>query len=184
MKKKIFIIILLIVLLAGAGFLVWFFKKGQANIYHITDESLGVTFSISKDFERMGQDELRLTNPSFVYGFRPKDVKDASCIVSQTQRLKPGYISPEDIKNGTFAALKKSYPTAELTDWQEIKVGGGLKGARLEVNYKVDKSNFRISEVVGTTDERTTFAFCSAPASLYKFYQSDFNTFLSSLYLK
>ncbi len=178
--KKIGLVIFTILVVAGFVSYVYWRIRPQ-NVRNVIDETLGISFVITKDFNRIGTPILQSQNPSFVYGFTVPDIEGVKCIISQTKRLRPGYVSPEQLKDGTYNQIKKGNPTVALEDWQTISIGNGLSGAWLTMSYKQGKATYEQIEVVGTTDERTTFAFCSAPASLYKFYQSDFNTFLSSI---
>lgn len=155
------------------------------NIYEINDESSGLYFNMDKSFERIEQKELQAKNPYFVYGFKPKDVSDVACYVSQTKRIGPGYVSPEYLKEGTFNEIKKNSPDAYLENWTIFDLGSGNKGVKLDIKYKEGDKNMRQIEVVGATDKNATFAFCSAPESLYnELYKDKFNLFLNSLKIK
>jgi len=103
-KKKIliYILIILIGLLLGAGG-IWFWKmknnkpaeiassailakEARKNYFEINDETAGVFFRISKNFDRMTAQELQLKNPVFMYGFFSRSDKSSYCVISQTKR--------------------------------------------------------------------------------------------------
>ena len=161
----------------------FFLTKGNKSVEvnKISDSSIGLDFEISKDFERMDQEALKQMNPLFLYGFRPKDVDNVSCIVSQTERPKPGFVSPEFLKTGTLEGIKKSNPDAKLETWEEKDFGKEASGALLEVFYTENEVEIKRVELVATNDLRTTFAYCYSPKSLYSFYRSTFDKFISSI---
>ncbi|MEK7611469.1 MAG: hypothetical protein AAB486_03820 [Patescibacteria group bacterium] len=51
------------------------------------------------------------------------------------------------------------------------------------MKYKVGDANYKLTEIVGSTTKRTTFAACSAPNSLYPVYSDQFNVLFNSLRL-
>jgi len=156
----------------------------SGDVYQINDDSLGLYFSMDKSMERISQQELTQKNPYFVYGFKPKDVESVACYVSQTKRAKPGYVSPEYLKDGTFNEIKKASPDIKLDSWDKVKLGE-IEGARLNMTYKEGDKTLKQIEIVGTTDVSATFAFCAAPESLYNdLYKNKFDTFLNSLKIK
>lgn len=183
-NKKLLIVSLGILVLAGG--LLFFNKIGKETpepsvaINQVSDESLGLKFAISKDFERIPTQELISQNPSFVYGFRPKGITDVSCIVSQTQRLKPGVVSVDELAQGTFDQIRQSYPDVEDKVSKKVTIAG-REAAWLELVYTEDGKKVKQTEVVTTTDVRTTFAFCACPEPLASIYQDVFNSFLNSL---
>jgi len=159
-------------------------ETNTSNTYEIKDESLGVTFLMDKSFERIEQKELQAKNPYFIYGFKPKDVSDVSCYVSQTKRSKPGTVPIDYLRDGTFNEIKKASPDAILENWKEINLGA-VTGVKLDMKFKEGDKNMKQVEVVGTTDSAATFAFCSSPESLYsELYKGKFDTFLNSIKLK
>ena len=148
--------------------------------YRISDDSLGLAFEMSQDFERIPPVELQSRNPAFVYGFRPKQIDDVSCIISQTTRPKSGPVSVEYLVQGTFAAIKKNYPDVHADVSKKVLVGG-REGAWLELSYQDGSKSVQQLELVLTTDERTTFAFCTVPAPLLPLYKEKFQHFLGSV---
>lgn len=157
--------------------------KINENLYIINDDSLGISFQINKLFNRIDQQTLSQTNPYFVYGFKPKDVTDVSCFISQTKRTGSGSVSVDYLKNGTLAEIKKNYPNLVVDNSKKIKLGD-VEGAYLDITYKDQDKEFKQIEIIGTTDIYTTFAFCSTPKSLYDFYKPKIDEFINSFQIK
>lgn len=158
-------------------------KPAQPVVYHVQDDSLGLSFKVSKDFERIPPAELQALNPNFVYGFRPKGVADTSCVVSQTTRLQSGSVTTDELAQGTYDETKKSYPDVQVLSAKKRTLNG-RQAAQLELSFTDVKTKVKRLEVVATTDKKTTFAFCSSPQALAGFYRDTFTVFLTSLIIK
>lgn len=184
-NKKLLLIVLLgtLVLAGGLLFSIKSNKKTTQTsvaVNQVSDESLGFSFSISKDFERIPSQVLIRQNSSFVYGFQPKGITDVSCIVSQTQRLKSGSVSTEQLAQGTFDQIRQSYPDVEDRVSKKVTIAG-REAAWLELVYTEGGKKVEQTEVVATTDTHTTFAFCFSPEPVASLYHDIFLSFLTSL---
>lgn len=198
-KKKtiiIFTTIAIVALLGGGSFLTYqkFFQKEniaktevpvEKNYFEINDETAGIYFRISKNFDRMTAQELQMKSPVFIYGFKAKNDKTAYCIISQTKRDRPGIMKVIDLRDGVLDQVKKSYPDAVLDNSEIVSVGENNKlGPKLQMSY-TDNSVPKIQwEIVGITEKTATFAFCVAPKAVLDLYQDDFNLFLNSVRIK
>lgn len=147
----------------------------------ISDQSLGLAFSIDKTFTRLDTAAMQTENPTFLYDFRPADVANVSCVVSQTKRLQPGEVAIQDLVNGTVDQIKKSNPDVALLSWKNVATKGGVHGGWMELTFTDNKIAVKRAEIVATTDTRTTFAFCTSPQSLFEVYRPTFESFLRSL---
>jgi hypothetical protein len=150
------------------------------NVNEFSDGSLGISFYITKDFERLSDEITKKFNPNFIYGFAHKDVDGVSCYISQTKRTGPGEITQDYLAQGTWEAIKNNSDDAKLLETKKIQIGE-VKGVKLVVSYQENGKEISQIEYVGTNDELTTFAFCSCPESLYDFYRSKFEEFLNSI---
>jgi len=196
-KKKIIsiiLIVLVILLLIGSFFAYQkFFKKEnvakieapvEKNYFEINDETIGVAFHVSKNFERMAGQELQLKNPAFVYGFTAKSDKTAYCVLSQTKRDKPGAMKATDLRDGVLDAVKKSFPDVSLDAEEIVIVGDNNNGIKLSMNYTDNKIPTIQQEVVGITDKNATFVFCTTPKAVIDLYKDNFSLFLDSVRIK
>ncbi len=156
-------------------------ESTPAEVNKISDSSIGLTFEINKDFKRMDDEALKQMNPLFLYGFQPEDVENVACVVSQTKRPEPGFVSPEFLKTGAMEQIKKSNPDAQLDAWEAKDFGKDATGVLLELSYEQKGAKTKRIELVATNDLRTTFAYCYSPKSLYSFYAPTFDKFIASL---
>lgn len=155
--------------------------RTTAAAYQVVDDPDGVKFSISKDFTTMSADSLKKLSPLFLYGFQIADVDHVQCIISQTQRAKAATVTPQQLGQGTFSQLRSSYPDLAAVGYQAIALKNGRPAAELIVSYHDHGAEIKQAEVVAATDTRTTFAFCTSPASLYDYYQPKFDQFFTQL---
>ena len=156
-------------------------KPTPPAVNQIKDDTVGLDFSISKDFDRISTIQLQQLNPSFVYGFHPKDVTDTACIVSQTKRSKGGPVPTDVLAQATYEEIKKTKPDAQVLVSEKAYLTDGRDATKLEVSYSEGKSKVKQLEVVATTDTRTTFAFCFSPEPVASLYHDAFLLFLTSL---
>ncbi|KKR21598.1 MAG: hypothetical protein UT50_C0006G0012 [Candidatus Moranbacteria bacterium GW2011_GWA2_39_41] len=194
MLIRIISVILAVTVLAGSGFFAYqkFSKKEsvvavmpvEKNYFEINDETSGVFFRVSKNFDRMTAQELQVKNPAFMYGFTTKSDKTAYCVISQTKRDKPGGVKATDLRDGVLAQVKKSFPDTSLESASVVEVGDQNNGIKIVMNYTDNKMPTAQQEVVGITDKTATFAFCMSPKAVLDLYQDDFNLFLNSLKIK
>jgi len=184
-KKLIGLIIidfLLISLLISTIFIAINKKNNHTDTAnHVSNDFIGLKFSIFKNFITMDSTELKRLNPQFVYGFKQADVENVECIVSQTSRTQSDTVMAEILRDGTFGQIKKNFPDAQLVDYQLFNLRNGLNAIKILVTYHKNNVLLKQIEVAATTDARTTFAFCTSPSSLYDYYQTKFDNFLSSL---
>ena len=196
-KKKIIILISVIVIALLSISAFYFFKSRsqsaekmlapeEKNYFLINDEFAGVSFKISKKFDRMLAQQLQIKNPSFVYGFLSRDDAKVNCFISQTQREAPGIVKVADLRDGVMEQLKKSNPDARMDEAIIIEIGeNNNKGAKLKMSYtEAEKASMIQWEVAGITEKRATFAFCNAPQAVLDLYQEDLNLFLDSVRIK
>ena len=160
--------------------------QSEKNYFEINDESAGVSFKISKKFERMPARELQVKNASFIYGFSASDDKTAACYISQTQRENSGVVKVADLRDGVFEQIKKIYADAKIDSAEVIDIGeNNNKGAELKMSYtEADKVPMLQWETVGITNKTASFAFCSSPKAVIELYEDDFNLFLDSVRIK
>lgn len=156
----------------------------EKDYFQVNDESLGVSFKISKNFDRVASADLQKKNPNFIYGFLAKDDKEISCIVSQTKREKPGTVKLSDLRDGVFEQIKKNYEEANLDQAEIVDVGENNKGAKLKMTYKHLDKQYVQWELVGVTDQRATFSFCVAPKAVEDLYKDNFDLFVNSLRIR
>jgi len=196
-SAKFWLVFLLIVIVfggSGAGAAYYFLKYKPAhktavmgaatvdNTNHITDDTVGVKFAISKDLVAIDKAELVKQNPSFIYGFKQADVPNLSCTISQQKRDPVGGpVSAEALKNGTIDSLKKAFPDAVQDDFQDILLKNGQDAASIVVHYTDNKTALKERMIIVATNPRVTFAFCKSPASVFDLYKAKFNTFFDSL---
>jgi len=139
-------------------------EEARKNYFEINDETIGVAFHVSKNFERMVAQELQVKNPAFIYGFSAKNDKSVYCVIAQTKRDKPGLMKAMDLRDGVLEQVKKSYPDAKLDSAEITDVGkNDNKGVKLAIDYTDNKIPMFQQEVVGITDKMATFAFCALP---------------------
>lgn len=148
----------------------------------VKDEPAGLVFSVPKSFQAISSDRLKAKNPFFLYGYNPADVKEVECFVSQTKNPKEGVVSADYLREGLLNQLKKAYEGVEQERWDDIKLGA-VAGTKMTVKYKVDDATYKLTEIVGSTAKKTTFAACSAPNSLFSVYTDQFNVLFNSLRL-
>lgn len=185
-KKRLICVVILIAVGLGVttgGFILFRpdHKPAPLAVNEIKDDTVGLDFKISKNFERIPTLQLQQLNPSFVYGFHPKDVTDTACIVSQTQRSKGGPVPTDVLTQATYEQIKKTKPDAQVLVSEKTHLADGKEAGWLEVSYSEGKSKVKQLEMVATTDMRTTFAFCFSPESLTSVYNDDFRSFLKSI---
>jgi hypothetical protein len=196
-KKKFYIVstIIAVVLLAGVGgFYVFKLKNKPAenpqssqekNYFEINDELAGISFHVSKKFDRMPPQALQAKNPSFIYGFLARDDASANCFVSQTKREQGGQITVGQLRDGVLEQIKKTNPDANLDEAKIIDVGeNNNKGAKLKMSYTEEDKPAVQWEVAGITEKTATFAFCACPKAVVDLYQEDFDLFLESVQIK
>lgn len=198
-NKKILTIIIASLFLAAliiGGFFAYkyyFSQKNQKtaeapkekNYFEINDESAGVSFKISKKFERMPARDLQIKNANFIYGFSASDDKTVACYISQTRRDKPGVVKVSELRDGVFAQMKKTFPDARLDSAEIMDIGeNNNKGARLKISYTDGNIPKFQWEAAGITDKTASFAFCEFPRAVIDLYKEDVNLFLDSIKLK
>ena len=161
-------------------------QKAEDDVNHITDDEIGVRFAISKDFITIDKDTLIKQNPVYAYGFAAPDVQNVMCIISNAKREKPDLlISPEALRDGTMKDIKTKYPDAQLVNYKPITLANGYYAVDLITTYSFTKDTKIKQHMVVTSDKETvTFAFCSAPESLYDSYTNKFDPFFASLEIR
>lgn len=185
------IILTAVIILAVVGSIIYFNDKKPKpvetktpkieNTYNISDDSLGIYFMMDNSFTRIDNKTLQEKGPYFIYGFKPKDVENVSCYVTQTSRPKAGKVDPEYLKDGVFEQVKNIYPDLKLITWNVLVSSNDATSIKMYMQYNENNISFKQIEYVGTTDARTTFAFCSSPESLFDFYSTKFSTFINSI---
>lgn len=153
----------------------------KKDVLSVNDGPLGLSFNVPASFTAITGAELKSKSPFFLYGYNPADVKEAECFVSQTTNSKEGNVSVQYLHEGLLAQLNKSYSSVEEEGWQDISLGGTLVGVKVAIKYKNGESSYKLLEVATSSPKKTTFASCTAPYSLYKVYEKDFEIFLGSL---
>ncbi len=157
-------------------------KPATDNTNHITDDTLGIKFAITKDFETVDKATLIKQNPYFVYSFKQNNVDNVACTISQQKRTKPGAaVAPEALRDGTLNSIKKAFTDTKLDDYQDTTLANGQDAASLTLHYTDVKVAIKEKIVVAATKTNVTFAFCTSPAPLYDFYSDKFNPFFDSL---
>lgn len=188
------LLLLLLLLVGGGGAAYYFLKYKPAhkpithaatttpdNTNHITNDTLGIKFAITKDLTPTPNTDLVRQNPAFVYGFKQKDVPNVVCVISQQKRTPPGGpVNPESLRDGTLKGIQKSFPDAKLVDYQDTALINGQDAASLVVSY-TDKVAIKQKLIVAATKTTVTFAFCSSPEPLYSVYEAKFEPFFNSL---
>lgn len=186
-KKYAYIILgLIIISLLITGFYWYKNHKTQKtdtvnnNLYEIKDDSVGLSFKISKDFSRIGSSELKSVNPNAIYGFAYKDATDVTCYITQTKRTKEGVVSTKYLADGTYDQIKKNYPDTALDQWEEINIID-VTAIKMAMTFSENDKKFRQIEFVGTNNQATTFAFCKTPESVFNMYEDEINSFLDTI---
>lgn len=157
-------------------------KTTEKNYFEIEDETAGISFNVSKNFDRMTAQELQTKNAAFIYGFSAKNNKNIRCIVSQTAIEKKGVIKVADLRDGVLEQVRKSFTDVSLESAKIAIVGANNnKGAKLKINYTEKSIAMTQWEVVGINEKKATFLFCVAPKDVVSSYQEDFDLFLDSL---
>ena len=190
--QNIIIFSLITIFIIGFGY--YYFPKKDSSAdkdntpkieaYNISDDSLGISFQIPKDFTRIDTNELKSKNPYFIYGFKPEGADDVACYVSQTKRTGEGDVTAQYLRNGAFSEIKKTYPDAQGLDSKEVNVGDNIIAVIFDAGYKENDKDIIQRELVATTNTRTTFAFCTCPKSVLEMYEDKFNVFFNSFSIK
>lgn len=196
-RKKIIAMALVVFMVVALGVGAFYFLKikskpdekspilAEKNYFEINDEASGISFKISKKFERVPARDLQVKNTSFIYGFSALDDKTVVCYISQTQRDKPGIVTVANLRDGVFKQVQKTFADARLDSAEIADVGeNNNKGARLKISYtdaNIPKFQW---EVAGITDKTTSFAFCEFPQAVIDLYERDVNLFLDSIKIR
>ncbi len=188
------LLLLLLLLAGGGGAAYYFFKykpehkpvaavqKVDTNLNHITDDTLGLKFAISKDLSPIDKTTLVKENPYFVYGFKQNNVANVVCTISQQKRQPAGGpVAPTALRDGTINGLKKSFPDIKLDDFQDTTLVNGQDAASLILHYTDNKVATKERMVVAATNTTVTFSFCKTPTPLFSFYSPKFNQLFDSL---
>lgn len=160
-------------------------SESEKNYFEINDEAAGVSFKVSKKFERIPARDLQIKNTSFIYGFSAADDKNVNCFISQTKREKPGVVKVSDLRDGVLEQIKKTFSDARLDSQEIVDVGeNNNKGAKLKIKYTDSNISKLQWEVAGITQKFATFAFCELPEAVLDLYREDVELFLDSLRIK
>ena len=183
-KYYIYALVALIIIVAVVAFVIYRHNNPTAksepkkDYYSVSDESVSVAFNISKNFTPIEKKELLALNPNYLYGYRAYQDPKTVCFVSQTKITKQGKITAVYLKDGTFAAIKKNYPSAKLNKWDTIK---GQPAVFLEISYKDKGEDISQPEVILVSSKNTSFFFCQTLTKDKVKFPNDFTIFFSSV---
>lgn len=152
----------------------------QEPVNHVANDPIGLKFDMVKTLAPLDAPSLKQLSPYFIYGYKQADVNNVLCAISQTKRTKGDTVTPDVLGNGTYNQIKKTFPDAQLLDYQAITLKNGHEAAYIFVSYTDNKVVVKHEEIIAATNDFTTFGFCTSPDSLFEYYRPKFNIFLLS----
>jgi hypothetical protein len=155
-------------------------SKPSADPGHVTinDETAGLSFNMSNNFQAIPKEALTLFNGDALYAFRVPDDKNAQCLISQAE---PSSLTAGELRDGVFNEIKNNHPDAKLDSSATVLVGVA-RGVSIQISYTDNGNKIKRVEIAaGKTN--LTFAYCQSLAIDSAKYYNDFTTFFSSLKL-
>lgn len=156
------------------------------NYYTISDQSVGLSFNVSKKFSPIPREELAAMNPGFTYGFRAVSDLNTICILSQIKLTAGGTITPTELRDGILGEIKKLHPDATITNESTVLNPvkfGEAQGILLEILYTEGASQVKRVEIIALGKTNEVIAYCQSLAADNPQYYNDFTIFFSSLKL-
>ncbi len=145
----------------------------------IQDGSLHFSFIAPRELKRLTAQQLATYNPSFIYMFTAKNNNSITCFISQTQHLKKGSVTKEELSAGLVRHLEEQFEKYTVQRKKQRGVGT-QEGIQIEATYRDNNRSMKHIELITASSEKTTFVNCSAPVSEYNFYKPQFDTMVSS----